>query len=324
MFGLRVRRRFSSTADIDDRDTQPALGPVMVWLSLASMAIIVAGVVGHVLKVREAAYDAALQQARVSTELLSENAGRLLDSADFLVDSTRARVAGRSWSAIAADRALWQEMRADAGRFEHVEALWLNDAGGDLRLVTLKFPTPRSNVLDRDFYRHFADGNDGPYISQPIIGRVTKEPTFLLTRRLNGPGGTMRGITSVTLDAAFFSDFLETFKLPHDASMALVRRAGGVLVAEPAEGGERAAGQVREAMEDRVLSGAVSDDEAIGWVKRLEKWPLYAVVRFDRDAIDEAWIESVVPYAVIGGLALLSLLGLAVYAHAGEPVRRER
>lgn len=317
MPGSRQRRRFSSTVDFE-REDQSALAPVMVWLSLAAMAIIVAGIVGHVIKVREATYDAALEQARVSTELLSENAGRLLDSADFLVDTARARVAGRPWPAIAADRRLWQELKADAERFEHIDALWLNDTDGDLRLVTHKHPAPQSNVLDRDFYRHFADGSDGPYISQPIVGRVTNEPTFLLTRRLSAADGTWRGIASVTLDTAFFADFLETFKLPYGASMALVRHSGEVLVAEPASGGDAAAAQVQAAIGRGMFSGSASGDDTLGWIKRLEKWPLYAIVRFDRDAIDAAWIGSVVPYAVIGGLALLSLLGLAAYAHAGE------
>lgn len=324
MPGLRGRRHFPSTGDTNGDAAQPALGPVLVWLSLAAMAIIVAGIVGHVLKVREATYASAAQQARVSTELLSENAGRLLDSADFLVDSARTRIAGRSWEAIAADRRLWGELRADAARFEHVEGVWLNDVDGDLRLVTLKYPAPASNVLDRDFYLHFAHGNDGPYISQPIIGRVTNEPTFLLTRQLETPDGHLRGIASVTLDSLFFARFLETFKLPYEAGMALVRQAGDVLVGVPPEDAEAAAAQVRDALGHGTVSGSVSNDRVIGWVKRLDKWPLYAVVRFEREAIDAAWVQSVTPYVVVGSLALLSLLGLAGYAHAGERDRRRR
>lgn len=328
MFGSRGRRRMAPSVDIDDRATQPALGPVVVWLSLAAMAIIVAGIVGHVFKVREATYRSALEQARVSTDLLSENAGRLLDTADFLVDSARSRVAGRTWDAIAADRTLWQGLKADADRFEHVDAVWLNDLAGNLRLVTHAFPAPTSNVLDRDFYRHFADDRDGPYISQPIIGRVTEEPTFLLTRRLNGPDGALRGIASVTLDPGFFADFLETFKLPYGADMTLVREQGDVLVSDPpgggagASAGAAAAAQARDVIGHGVLSAAISDERVIGWVKRLDEWPLYAVVRFDRALIDDAWIDAVTPYAVIGSLALLSLLGLAGFAHAGESARR--
>ncbi|WP_141415208.1 hypothetical protein [Caenispirillum bisanense] len=312
--------------DIDDGATQPALGPVVVWLSLAAMAIIVAGIVGHVLKVREATYGGALEQARVSTDLLSENAGRLLDTADFLVDSARARVAGRTWDAIAADRSLWQGLKADADRFEHVDAVWLNDLAGNLRLVTHAFPAPVSNVLDRDFYRHFADGRDGPYISQPLVGRVTEEATFLLTRRLNGPDGKLRGIASVTLDPDFFADFLETFELPYGADMTLVREQGDVLVSDPPGGGAGAAAvaaaQARDVIGHGVLSGPISDERVIGWVKRLDEWPLFAVVRFDRAVIDDAWVDAVTPYAVIGSLALLSLLGLAGFAHAGERARR--
>lgn len=314
------RRRLRSAFDSDFATRGSVAAPVLMWLCLAAVAIILAGVVGHVLKVRQTTYAAATAQARVATDLLSENAGRLLDSADFLVETVRERVAGRDWEAISTDRALWQALRADAARFAHVDAVWLNDADGQLRLVSHAFPAPASDASDRDFFRYFRDGDDaGPYISSPLVGRVTQEATFLLTRRIApADGGDMAGIVSVTLDSAFFADFLQTFGLPHNASMALVRHQGDVLVALPpgtaADVGEDVAAVAAPGM----VLAMIDDDEQIGWVRSLEQWPLYAVVRFDRAAIDATWIEAVTPYAVTGGLALLSLMVLAALAYAAE------
>ncbi|WP_404380751.1 hypothetical protein [Caenispirillum salinarum] len=301
--------------------TPLTVGPVLVWLSLAAVAIIIAGIVGHVLEVRDTTRAAAQTQARTAAQLLAENTARLMDSADFLLDDVADRVQARPWADIASDAALWRGMAADAERFEHVEAVWLNNADGELRQVSLRFPSPASNASDRDFFRHFAEGGAGPFISEPIIGRVTKKPTFLLTRALTAPDtGAFRGIVSVTLDAAYFSSFLETFALPYDASIMLVRAADGrVLVSEPeARTGRVVSAPLLERVERGVSVGAFQDADTIGWMRRLPEWPVYAVVRFDGRAIDAEWRDSVVNYVVIGGLALIALIGLAGYARAVE------
>lgn len=306
--------------------TPLTVGPVLVWLSLAAVAIIVAGIVGHVLELRDATYRAAQTQARTATQLLAENTARLFDAADFVLEATAEEVAGRPWDEVAADRRLWADMAADARRFQYIEALWLNDAEGMLRQSTIAFPTPPSDAADRDFYHHFADGGTGPYISEPIIGRVTNEPTFLLTHALKGPGNRFRGIASVTLDAAYFSSFLETFSLPYDASIMLVRGIDGrVLTAEPEPTlhGETVAPAVMERLEAGVVTAVLDEGDSVGWVRRVEGWPVYAVVRFQRDAIDKAWFEQVTTYVVIGGLALIALIGLATYARAVERAARD-
>lgn len=305
------------------------VGPVLMWLSLAAVAIIVTGIAGHVVQTRTQAYDAAARQAQTATQLLAENTARLFDTADFLLEDVEGTVERMSWPAIATDRALWAALRDDADRFDGIEAVWLNDARGRLRLVTLDFPAPHSIASDRDFFRHFAEGGQGPYISEPIVGRVTGRPTFLLTRPIiDKPTGTWRGIASVTLDGAYFSTFLETFALPYDATIRLVRSVDGrVLASEPAgaetTGGEETDGAAPAHLEPGMASAAIDEPDAIGWVRRLSDWPAHAVVRFDRAAIDRAWIAQVASYVVIGGLALIALVGLAGYARAVEKATRD-
>lgn len=307
--------------------TPLTVGPVLVWLSLAAVAIIVAGIVGHVLEVRDNTHAAARNQARTASQLLAENTSRLIDTAEFLLEDVAERVAPMPWAAAASDYALWQRLAADASRFEHVEAIWLNDAQGQLQQVSLRFPSPASDASDRDFFRYFADGGRGSFISEPIVGRVTNEPTFLLTRPLLGgdDGTVFRGIVSVTLDTSYFSDFLETFDLPYNASIMLVRAADGrVLTSEP----ESATGQVvqeplRSRIREDVFVSGFQEPGAVGWIRRLPEWPVYAVVRFDRAAIDAAWRGGVVNYVVIGGLALIALIGLAAYARAVERAVRD-
>ena len=71
-------------------------------------------------------------------------------------------------------RRLWEQLNAIKEALPYIEDIWLNDSTGNLRLTSAAFPTPSSNVADRDAFREQAISDKGLFVGEPIIGRVTK------------------------------------------------------------------------------------------------------------------------------------------------------
>ena len=82
---------------------------------------------------------------------------RLFDAADLLVEYAAQESAGRSWDEIARSHGLWDKLNAQRARLPFLDAVWLNDGSGVLRLTTVAFPAPYSDASDREaflFHRH--------------------------------------------------------------------------------------------------------------------------------------------------------------------------
>lgn len=297
-----------------------------MWFAATAVVIGLLGLVGHVIKVRQNVYAAAYAQATTAADLLAENTARLFDAADYMIADTSDRTAALDWGAVEHSKALWTDLKQRSSRFPYVDAIWLNDATGRLRLSTVAYPVPASNAYDRNFFQAHLQPDQGATVSEPILGRVTKVPTFLLTRRLDEPDGSFRGIASVTIDPWYFHDFFGRFHLPYAASLQLVRSVDGSVLARqpgpPASEPGTASPTLRKAIDANPEGGLFADDSSIGAFVRSAGWPTYAVVRFDRAAIEAAWHEQVVIFLLAGGLTLIALLSFGLYA--ARQARAER
>ena len=286
---------------------------------------------------REIAYREARVGARDAAFSLADHAARLFEVADLALRNTALALGDRDWDEAEASRPLWNEMRLTEEVLPYVGDLWLNDATGRLRLSTPAFPTPPSNAADRPIFAALRDGAADLQIGDPILGRVTNSPTFLIARRLGDADGHFRGMVSATADLAYFTDHWHRLDLPNGEEVSLVRPSSGrVLVSfpepegAPAEPGGDALGQ---AIAAEPTAGRYKPAEGrTGYYHQVGNLPLYAAVSFRYGTIERAWrdwIWTSLPIPAAAVLALAAIMALArrqsrVEALASRDVNRAR
>ncbi|CAO3448497.1 sensor histidine kinase [Azospirillum largimobile] len=323
-------------ADIVHPFRKPRLEAAIGWLAACGFLFLalVTAVVG--VQSRERALNGAQERAESAVRVLAEHAARLFDAADLLVEYAAQETAGRPWDEIARSRALWDKLNGQRARLPFLDAIWLNDGAGLLRLTTLAFPAPFSDASDRDVFLFHSratgvgDAVDQPHIGPRIIGRVTNKATFLLSRRLSEPDGRFRGMASVTIDPSYLSGFYKELDVPHRPVTILVRSGDlDVLVREP----DNAADPVplsdlaRRAIQARPEGGAARDDTVIVAHRRVDSWPVHVVVRLETAPVLASWHRLIAPYAGLAAAAALALAALSVFgfrqAGAARQVQRE-
>ncbi len=109
-----------------------------------------------------------------------------------------------------------------------VRNLFLFDPARQLHLSTA--PTgSKSDLSDRSYYlAQHARPDLGLFVSEPFISRATGEPTFVLSRRLPGPG--FRGIAGAAVDVRYIRRFYQALDLGPGSAIELLRQDGMTLV----------------------------------------------------------------------------------------------
>ncbi|MGF7175586.1 sensor histidine kinase [Azospirillum doebereinerae] len=295
----------------------PRLEAAIGWLAACGLVFLASVAVMVGVQSRERALANAQDRAQAAVRVLAEHAARLFDAADLLVEYAAQETAGRGWDEIAGSHALWERLNSQRTRLPFLDAVWLNDPSGQLRLTTVAFPSPVSDASDREMFLFHKDNPDRPYISERIVGRVTNKASFLLSRRLSAPDGSFRGMASVTVDPAYLSGFYKDLELSYEPVTLMIRIQDlGVLVREP-EANPLAPAPLPEAARRALLArpggGIMQDDSMIFAHRRVENWPVYVAVQHDVAPVLDAWRRSIAPYAGLTAAAALALLALSAF-----------
>lgn len=303
------------------------LEAAIAWLALAGLVLLVSAVGILALHLRDKVMEEAEARATDTVRVLAEHAARLFDAADLMVVRAAEETRDRDWDEIARSRLTAERLRREAARFPFVDAVWLNDATGQLRLTTYGFPAPATTVSDRDFFTVHTDGPDIPYVSALIVGRVTGEPTFLVSRRLANPFDGFRGIASITMKPAYFTDFYRQLDLPYAPTILLYRSGGkDVVVQHPAPSPGATTpfdAAVADAMRDAPVGGTVHDGSTLFTYRALAEWPVGVAVRLDLRSADAAWRRTLWPYLLVAMAGATALVGLAAFGfRQARAVRR--
>lgn len=263
-------------------------------------------------------YEEAEKEAQTTAFFLADHAERLFEVAELGLRGSAAALDGLDWDTIQRSEPLWSQLRTIARTLPHVEDIWLNDATGKLRLTTFAFPAPASNVADRDAFKAHMKPNAELFIGEPIVGRVTGRPTFLLSRRLENPDGSFRGVVSVTAEIDYFTAYWKRLRLPYRQRVTLFRAHDLSVLAQypPGQGRHFDQEKVKAALAAAPDSGRLTDylegGERIGSYHRIHGEPAYILVSYAPSAVNAVWIKRVSVYAGFASVALLALAGLTV------------
>ncbi|TAM07503.1 MAG: EAL domain-containing protein [Paraburkholderia sp.] len=107
----------------------------------------------------------------------------------------------------------------------------LIDEHGTLIASTVD-PDPKPvDLSDREHFRvHEHENDDQLFISKPVLGRISRQWTLQMTRRLNHPDGSFAGVVVVSEDPGYFtSDFYNIAAIGREGVIAVISDSGTVL-----------------------------------------------------------------------------------------------
>ena len=253
---------------------------------------------------RRAMYEAARKDAEIRAVTLAEQAGRLLDSADLLLDQVMLMPAaqGWRWEAIGSDPANHRELKRLVARYNYIESLWLTDQDGWPRVTSRQFPAPRLDTSGREYFMTNRDQRTRPLVSRLIRSRVTGRSNIVLARRLENGEGKFVGITQAVLSPDYFYAFYESLALPPGTEVTLFRADLSIVIRYPAVADEVAL-QLSKWDEPRpgwgrTTAGADRSTSPADGIERLESWrkvgrfPVYVAVGNSVPGIEAGWRKA--------------------------------
>ncbi len=287
------------------------------------------------------------------TDLLHQQAERVIDSDELLLAQINDGVAGKSWSDIAAHEPEVQEfLETVTARVVGVSGAFLADDQGVVRVLTLRDPAlvlmdppPAKTVREQLYFKAARDGAsfvlDGPFVI-PTINR----PVLRLARRLSAPDGSFRGVAVLSLAPRSLIEFWKSVVAAPGDAVSLVRDDGTVLARFPeidmrspsgipphysAELVERlASAEAGPASAQAGLLDTVSAVDGISRItgyRKLRDYPAYVVYGVDKRNVARDWYLSLAAFAALAAAAAGALLltALAVIRRArGEAEEHDR
>jgi signal transduction histidine kinase/CheY-like chemotaxis protein len=248
---------------------------------------------------------------------LAEQAARALQATDLILQ--QAALLDPDGAQAPRDRnSIPDLLRRHMSGVPQVRNLFLFDPARRLHLSSAPPGAANTDLSDRSYFiAQRAQLNLGLFVSEPFISRVTGDPTFVLSRRLAGPG--FRGIVGAAVDVAYLRRFYQALDLGGGSTLELLRADGTTLVSRERAHVESAASPWLSAL--RVLGSADArhmtlEQPQLGRarmsLRRVPGYPaIVALGRSEHDILEvwraKAW-KNVTRTFVITALAALLLI----------------
>jgi PAS domain S-box-containing protein len=242
--------------------------------------------------------------------------------------------------------AIKAEHEADPARFELPQ--WLEhssflaglatqvslvDAKGRVRVSNLGLAASPVDTADRPHFRYHLDpAAPQPYISVPVLGRLSGKWSIQVTRRLDLPDGSFGGTVVISIDPLYLGQFFETIDLGPSGVATLVGRDGIVRArragAENEIGQDMSRGKWHTVL-DSAGHGTFISQSAIDGVERIRSamavpgFPLVVIVGLGLHDVLSG-LDAELQRRQLIGAALTVVLILLVALLLREVVRRYR
>jgi signal transduction histidine kinase/CheY-like chemotaxis protein len=266
-------------------------------------------------------FDTAAAEAFTESYFLADHAGRLFEVSDIGLTAATKLLGNDSWDDVANSQSLHRQLRDLADSLPYIEDIWFNDQNGLLRITSFGFPTPYSDASDRGSFIAAKRPGDDLFIGNLIVGKVTKRPTFLVSRRMETEDHRFRGMASVTADIGYFTDYWKQVKLPYDAQITLFRADNfNVLAQYPTSDAKffpvsaNLQRELANAAQGEPVSGSFIGPR-FGGFRRIGKLPLFLSVDVSQEQVIDGWWRwawSRAPLPLLAGLGFFALTFLAL------------
>ena len=248
---------------------------------------------------------------------LSDKAESSLGPVDLLLQTTSEWYRTRR---PASDAGVNDALALRAADIAYVRLLAITDAQGRIIFHSRDVPSAIVDVSDRAY---FVDQREHPpaevYVSEPLILRLERRPGIVLSRRLDNPDGTFRGIVMAAVELDQFQRVYHSITLGQGSSIVLLRGDGTVLVREPPLPNDVVGRKVPElagpdGTGEGLFSGLDSKPRLFA-TAHVPGFPLVAAVTLEKATALDAWRRDLSHVAVklptmlvLGALAIVALV----------------
>lgn len=126
-------------------------------------------------------------------------------------------------------------MQAAITRRTRVEGLYIFDSEGRWIVNSVGVYPEGASIADRPYFQFHRQNPDRVTQFTPSVQSRTGtgEQLMVISRRIDGPGGSFAGVAAVTFSARHFADYYRTFKVGEDGAISLLHSNGEIVSRMP-------------------------------------------------------------------------------------------
>jgi two-component sensor histidine kinase len=322
--GLQARTAHPTpdTSPPEEARPQHRAAPGVYRAALFAVAILALLAAGAAWQLRDRVFAEHVRDAERAVRILEEHAEKVvgghlasLDQIEWLLQDPEAGQSGRR---------LHERLLAIKQAHPELQSAWIFNASGGVLATSISDPPPAENFADRDYFLS-AQRGEPRFIGRVVMGRVTREYNFTISKRLEDANGRFMGVIVASLLPGYFRDFYRS--IGPEADVISLMRADGAILARNPELGDMSARQAppdfmallakSETGSFRRVSGTEGHDRLYSY-RRLTNLPLYVVYATRVDLVESKWRTLLFSYLLFALPALLGLgaLGWTAYRQA--------
>lgn len=277
-----------------------SFGRLTILAAIAMSTIILAALL-VIMQLRVRELEHAVGETVSLSGIIAEQTTRSLQSVDMALRIALARLDEAERQGIPLDDAAIHAMlQSRVASMPHLIALFIVDAEGNAVNSSRSFPTPRTQVTDREYFKQQKEGKGvGMHVGAPVMGRTTHTWTLHISRRIQKLNGEFGGVVAAALDLGYFETLYGSIKLDYVSPISLQLDDGTLVARQPHD--ESLMGK-KLPLPDVHLSGAKyidpvvirteGEDSGTTTYRHISEFPLVlAVGNRDREAL-AGWRES--------------------------------
>jgi two-component system, NtrC family, sensor kinase len=266
----------------------------------------------------------AQDRAQRFATVVQEHTLKVFETILLVLQAAEQKLQGVSTETLAGSKELWDELRKLEESSEQVGSIFVVDRHGFGPFTTRQFPSPVVDFSDRDYYFEQRRADQGLYVGQSYVGKISKDMIFNFSIRRSTSDGRFDGIIGVSAYVHYFEKYYRSIGILDDGfAIALVRDDGSILVRYPSLGTGSSKIPSDSPFLQRLHDGDRGTffarspfnglDRLYGYVK-VRGFPVYAVYGIDRSTITAEWLDTVYQAAALAFAVALCLFVTAWFA----------
>jgi len=270
----------------------------------------------------------AQDRAQRFATVVQEHTLKVFETIGLVLHAADQRLRGVSWETLRSSTEIWEEIKKLEQSSEQLASIFVVDPDGFGPFTTRVFPSPLVDFSDRDYYFEQRRADQGLYVGQAYVGKISNDPIFNFSIRRSSEDGRFNGIIGASALLGYFENYYRTIGVLDDGfAIALVRDDGSILVRYPAlgTGSSRIPSDspfMQKLKGDRGTFPARSPfnglDRWYGFMK-VRGFPIYAVYGIDQRSLTAEWLETT---SQAGALAFA--VGFCLFLTAWFALRRAK